>query len=263
MKKMTFFVLAMVLIGLYSCDDDKPSKSVNVGFYLTDAPALQNYKAVNIDVESIKYSTSGENWIDLPITPLTIDLLKFNNGKDTLLSNILLEANVKIQQIRLVLGSDNTLVLEDGTVVDLGTPSGQTSGLKINVQSVADITSGYKVVIDFDAARSIVAKGNGGYSLKPVIRAYITANTSAVSGNLLPADMVFKVFTVTSAGDTISTLSDPALSNYFQLHGLFSGTYDIKAEDVATEQVVTIKQGQSIIGGTNVSLGTITFPVAQ
>lgn len=260
MKKIVFFILWVSMFVLYSCHDDKSSQTAKVDFYLTDAPAYQTYKAVNIDIESVEYSISGENWRKLLVNPVTVDLLKFNNGKDTLLSNVILDAGVKIEQIRLILGNDNTLTLADGSVVNLGTPSGQTSGLKINVQSVAEVTSGYKVVIDFNAAASIVEKGNGSYSLKPVIRAYITANTSNISGNLTPADLMTRVFTVTSAGDTITTYSDPANNNYFQLHGLFSGTYDIRAEKPETMEVILLKEGVQVIGGTNVNLGTLALP---
>jgi len=75
--------------------------------------------------------------------------------------------------------------------------------LKFNVHSVAELTSGYKTVIDFDAARSIVKQGNGTYSLKPVIRAYIEANTSFISGYIVPANEMMRVFPATSHGNTM------------------------------------------------------------
>ena len=62
----------------------------------------------------------------------------------------------------------------------LTTPSAQHSGLKLNVH--AELTEGitYKILLDFDAARSIVKTGSGAYNLKPVIRT-ITEATSGLS----------------------------------------------------------------------------------
>lgn len=263
MKKQIFFVLMFGLLALSACSDDdngSKDKTASVGFYLTDAPAVKNYAAVNIDIRSISYSLGDESWVDLPVKPSVIELLQFSNGKDSLLSNIELESGVKVTQIRLVLGDNNSLVLGDGTVVPLKVPSGQTSGLKFNVQSVPNLTSGYRVVIDFDAASSIVAKGNGSYSLKPVIRAYIEANTSAISGKLMPENEAVRVFTLDAAGDTISTVSDTLQGNYYKLHGLFSGTYDIQLQDITTGDFMLLKSDISVVGGTNVDLGTLPIP---
>jgi hypothetical protein len=68
-----------------------------------------------------------------------------------------------------------------------------------------------------------------------------------------------RVFTVTSANDTISTLSDTLQNNYFKLHGLFSGTYDLKVEDLSTKDITVIKSGIQIVGGTDVHLGNLSL----
>lgn len=260
MKQCIFIMLISGLFAFASCNKDDSPKQSTVGFYLTDAPAIREYKAVHIDVESVSYSLNNENWIDLPVQPGLIELLQFSNGNDSLLSKITLDAGVKIQQVRLILGDNNTLTLKDGTVVPLKTPSAQSSGLKINVQSTAEVTSSYRVVIDFDAARSIVAKGNGDYSLKPVIRAYIEANTSYIEGNLTPENKITRVFTLDLQGDTISTVSDTLNNNYFRLHGLFGGVYKIEVENLNTGEIRTLKDAVPVTGGTNVNLGTLALP---
>lgn len=262
MKQKLFF-LCLLLIGLYSCSSNDNSSEKNkaqIGFYLTDAPSLEGYKSVNINIKSVECSTDGQNWTTLDVKPCTVDLLHFSNGKDSLLSNVEFDAGTKIQQIRLILGDNNTVVLNNGNIVSLKTPSGQTSGLKLDIQSVAQLTSGYKIMIDFDASRSIVKQGNSGsYLLKPVIRSYITANSSAIDGNILPSNIAMRIFVVTTANDTISTLSDTLQNNYFKLHGLFSGTYDLKAEDLSTKDITVIKSGIQIVGGTDVHLGELSL----
>ena len=267
MKKLFTILpfLGLVTLLFTSCGSDLNDNNANgkaqVGFYLTDAPIVKGYKAVNIDVKSISFSTDSTNWVNLPIGGKVVEITKFANGKDSLLSNIVLDAGVKVTQIRLLLGINNTIVLNDGTVKPLIVPSGYTSGLKLNVQSVPSLTSGYKVLIDFDAARSIVARGNGSYSLKPVIRSYIQANTSFIDGYLSPAKEAVRVFTINTAGDTISTVSDTLKNNYFRVSGLFSANYKIQGQKINTGEIVTIKDNVSVIGGTDIHLSTAEQPL--
>jgi len=257
MKTIKLLIISLLSVMLFACDsNDKQT----VGFYLTDAPANEDIIAVNIDVQSIKYSIDDETWIDLPMSPVNVDLLQFSNGKDTLLSNIELESGVKIHQVRFILGSNNTITLTDSTVHPIATPSAQQSGLKLNVQSFSEVTSGYKVVIDFDASRSIIKKGNGEYQLKPVIRAYITANSSSIYGTLIPTNLPTIVFTKTLSGDTISTVSDTLQNNLFVLHGLNSGTYDILVQNISSGRIDTLKSDLSVTGGFNVNLGVNEIP---
>ncbi|MEP6627937.1 MAG: DUF4382 domain-containing protein [Ginsengibacter sp.] len=85
----------------------------------------------------------------------------------------------------MILGDDNQLVFKDGTTADLKTTSAQESGLKLNVH--ADLVAGipYELVMDFDAARSIVKAGiSGQYLLIPVIRTFVKAAGGAIQGIL-------------------------------------------------------------------------------
>ena len=57
-----------------------------------------------------------------------------------------------------------------GTETALTTPSGQQSGLKMNVDIDVAADKVADVVLDFDACKSVVKRGNSGqYNLKPVI----------------------------------------------------------------------------------------------
>lgn len=258
-----FIPFLCLIFLLQACSNNDPacSSTTKVSFYITDAPKSKDVKFLHLDVQSVEYSVSGdEKWVNLDIQPKQIELLQFNNGKDSLLSNVNLNEGEKISQIRLVLGDNSTITLSDGTTQSIKIPSGQTSGFKINVQSNVEVTSGYKVVIDFDAQRSIVAKGNGSYSLKPVIRAYIEANSSFVEGYLTPDKQQTKVFTVNSAGDTISTVSDTLNNNYFRLHGLFSGAYKLEVQNLEDGRIATLQEVVNVVGGTNVSLGSLAIP---
>src|SRR5688572_20109791 len=64
----------------------------------------------------------------------------------------------------------NSVVPTGSGEVALTTPSAQQSGLKLNVDIDVGPNQIADVVLDFDACKSIVRRGNSGhYNLKPVI----------------------------------------------------------------------------------------------
>ena len=165
MKRNFIFPLMLCgLLGFSACNDDtENSGSARMEVRMTDAPG--DYEEVNIDIKSVQIIKEGDTdeseWITLDeIHPGIYNLLDFSNGRDTLLASANLPAGT-ISQIRLVLGDNNTLKLKDGTTVALKTPSGQTSGVKLKIDSelVEDVT--YMLLLDFDAAKSSVPRGKG------------------------------------------------------------------------------------------------------
>ncbi len=178
-----------------------------------------------IDVQDIliNYSSDSSNgWVSLPgVKKGTYDVLKLVNDKDTLLANAELNTG-RIQQIRLVLGTENYVQI-DSQLIKLQTPSAQQSGLKINIHQ--DINEGvlYKLLLDFDASRSIVETGNGKYILKPVIRATMQAQGGTIRGFVLP-DSVRTAVMAIKGTDTVGTYT---LNGGYTLKGLSAGTYSL------------------------------------
>ncbi|MDX2283797.1 MAG: DUF4382 domain-containing protein [Bacteroidia bacterium] len=133
---------------------------------LTDDPAA--YDQVLIDLQQVRVRTAGAGWYDVATYVGIYDLLALQNGLDTLIVQDSLPPG-QIDEIRLILGPDNQVVI-DSAAYPLKTPSAQSSGLKIKLQQTLVQDSLTTVVLDFDAGQSIVAQGNGGFLLKPVIR---------------------------------------------------------------------------------------------
>ena len=79
-------------------------------------------------------------------------------------------------------------------------------------------------IIDFDAQRSIVCKGNGTYNLKPVIRVFTEVLTGSVHGIVSPpeADSIIHLI---RQYDTLSAKSDTV--GNFMFRGLEPDTYNI------------------------------------
>lgn len=223
---LSSLVLALTF-AFYACDKEHEGNGKLV-VRLTDAPG--DFEQVLIDVKEIQIHTNSDSWQTLPLlNPGIYDLLDFTNGFDTLLVDTILPAG-KISQMRLILGNNNS-VFVDGEEFDLATPSAQQSGLKFSIQ--ADIQEGIEchLWIDFDAAKSIVKKGNGSYSLKPVIRTFSEATSGAIKGMISPIESHPVVLAINAANDTISTFPNSE-SGAFLIRGLEAGTYTLVFEPV-------------------------------
>lgn len=236
---------------LISCEDNDTG-TARLELRLTDAPG--DYEEVNVDIQEVKVNvgddTNGDDdsgWQSLAITKGVYDLKKLTNGIDTLLGVVELPPG-KISQIRLVLGNNNTLKI-DGQSYALKTPSGQQSGLKVQVHQELKSGITYKVLLDFDAARSIVDKGNGTYNLKPVIRAVTQAQDGAIQGTVLPLEARPTVYAIIGT-DTTSTSTD-TLSGGFLIRGLEAGSYRVLF-------VPTVGYQSKEISDVNVTIGQVT-----
>lgn len=216
---------AVVMAGVFfSCSKDK---NAVLQVRLTDAPA--DYDKVLIDIRDVQIHASTDEksgkWQSLNVEAGVYNLLDFRNGMDTLLASLELPAG-KVSQMRLILGPNNKVV-KNGTEYVLDAPSAQQSGLKFNIH--ADLTEGvtYRMWIDFDAARSIVRKGNGGYSLKPVIRPFTEATSGAIKGTIAPAGTKAAVMAIAN-GDTLGAI--PAADGKFLIRGVAAGTWKVVVE---------------------------------
>lgn len=224
MKVRYFYFLACIAIvaaALFTaCSDDE--KNARVEVRLTDGPG--NYDAVNIEILAVEVHTEGGGWSSLDINPGIYNLLEFTNGLDTLLGAVEVPAG-RVSQIRLILGENNTIMV-DSVLHDLSTPSSQQSGLKLNVH--ADLTPGltYSFLLDFDVARSIiVAKGNGSYSLKPLIRVVTEATSGGIMGTVSIPESTPAVYAIIDQ-DTLGTTFADSTGGFF-IGGLPAGLYRV------------------------------------
>lgn len=183
MRKISMIVAALSVVSvatLVGCKKDGTnSQGTNVKMMLTDAPG--DFDAVYIDVEAIRVHTDAQGWVTYNSNLGVVNILDYTNGEATLLANVNLEANAHVNQIRLILGSDNSVVV-DGQTFALSTPSAMQSGLKINLDHTFAGGGDFTWTLDFDAAQSIVTTGSGTYQLKPVVR-LIVDNETAIALN--------------------------------------------------------------------------------
>ncbi|WP_162428106.1 DUF4382 domain-containing protein [Pontibacter pudoricolor] len=256
------FLLGALTFGFSSCDSDTDSEGSGTSqlqVRMTDAPG--DYEEVNIEIESVQVhrenTDSEEGWVTLDeINPGIYNLLDFANGRDTLLASAELPAG-NISQIRLVLGDENTVKLKSGEVIDLKTPSGQTSGVKLSVNAKLESDVTYVMLLDFDAAKSVVAKGNGGYNLKPVIRVISQAVAGGIKGMVTPAEYKPGIYVISSANDTLGGFAND--EGNFLIKGVPAGTYSVKffTEGAVHDTTITnVVVSQNAIK----DLGTVELP---
>lgn len=217
------FIL-MLAVGMVACNKSNDNGRIIVR--LTDSPG--DYETVNIDLVGVQIHRNLGNqesgWIDLDVNAGVYDLLTLTDGVETVIADSYLPAG-EISQLRLVLGDNNSVVV-DGEEFPLVSPSGLQTGLKllINETLLEGIT--YSVLLDFDAAKSIVITGNQKYVLKPVIRTVTEARDGAVEGTVLPAELNVAIYAM-QGEDTLGTTYAAENMAEWLLGGLEPGSYNI------------------------------------
>ena len=265
---------AFLLAALAGCGGGGGSSGADTGTLrvaLTDAPAC-GYDAVNVTIQKVrvhKSSTASDTdagWSEIVLSPAKrVDLLGLQNGVLAELGQTPLPTG-KYTQLRLVLGTNdgttplaNSVVPSGGSETALTTPSGQQTGLKMNIDMDVGANQMIDLVLDFDACKSVVRAGaSGQYLLKPVV-SVIPRFISGVSGF---------VGTTIANGNTLITLQQagivvkataPDSSGAFLLQPVAPGTYDvvITAPGQATEVITDVV----VSADTVTPLGTAAAPL--
>ncbi|MBT8393975.1 MAG: DUF4382 domain-containing protein [Flavobacteriaceae bacterium] len=221
--------MSLILIGCDSSEETSLTTGTStLSVKLMDEPG--DYDNVFIEVLDVKVKVNDSNddengWQSLEtINTGVYDLLELTGGINVLLVDDYEIPSGVLNQIRLILGENNTIVI-DGEEFPLRTPSAQQSGLKLIVNETLESNYSYTFLLDFDVDESIVMAGNSGnINLKPVIRATVETSTGAISGSITPIDVQTEV-SVSNGSETISSFTNE--NGNFILVGLTQGTYSV------------------------------------
>lgn len=241
---------------------------------LTDAPAC-GFDEVVITVERIRVHQSSDasdkdgGWTDIAVTPARkVDLLSLQNGLLVDLGQASLPAG-QYTQTRLVLSPNgsgtpaNYVVPTNGSMKPIDTPSAQQSGLKLIHEFMIEAGKTTGLVLDFDACKSIVRRGNGSFGLKPVIRVmpmtltaiagYVQTGLTDVTVSAQKNGVVMKATQSNTSGQFILAPLDPAKGPY---DVVFTGpgrtTAVVAGVQVEAEKTTTL----------NSSVSPVTMPVS-
>ncbi len=271
--KSLISIAVVIAIGV-SCSDgilnSTEEGTARMNVHLTDAPG--DYQEVNVNITGMRIrhspdadtsasdSTDEEGeWIDLPVEPLTLNLLELQNGVDSLLASAELDPGF-YNELRLILGDNNT-VMVDSSLHDLKVPGGQQSGYKIKFETELNEGDEIDVVVDFDAARSVHRAGNSGmYILKPVLKAFVEngggEDTGSVSGTIEPVEADPDVFAIMDE-DTSSTRPDS--TGEFLIRGLEEGLYRLWIDPSSDQYSDTTLTDIMVEEDEETDVGTITL----
>jgi hypothetical protein len=224
---------------------------------MTDSPAAYSAVVINIDSVTVHISTqdSLSGWYTISTVPASYDLLQLANGADTVIAGAAIPSGT-YSQIRLHIGIGSYVVVDSGQF-PLTIPSGQESGLKLNVHATLVPNTTYTLLLDFDAERSITVTGGGEYILQPVIRV-VTSGTSTgnISGSIepvVPGTAIWGLNEVDTVATHASSLGE------FRLAYLPPGVYTVSITPGDPAYRDTTLPNIAVTAGQTTSLGTIVL----
>ena len=286
-------VMVISLVVIMSCNKENSNSSAvipaghqKVSVTLNDGPVANlssvivdiRYVEVKVDTGSVRHDDDyydddheGDDdhhgdeehhhgdrfgvWDTVGVTPGLYDLVKLQNGIDTLIATGITQAG-KITMIRVTLGNDNSISTDSTHHYPLPICN-KSPYVYANIRSVSLDSIGnnqFIVHLDFNIARSI-RYDDGEYCLKPYIRPYANQNSGSIEGIVLPA-AAHAYVEVLNSSDTALAL--PGDEGEFKIRGLAPGIYTVSFKSVASYHDTTLTN-ISVLLGQKTKLPTIVL----
>lgn len=255
---LIYTLLVCSLLFVTSCSDDSSNLDGmgRLRVQMVDAPfpfdqvAEANVTVFKIDarlkdgMEESEEDDSLEEDSDKMTSPfvllmeeeIPLNLLDLVNGTTATMAELDIPAGT-YDLVRVHLKGVN-VVLKDGTEYDLKVPSGVQTGIKVFIKPGLTVVGGLSadLLLDFDASRSFVAKGNTkvaggitGFNFKPVIKATNMSTAGTLMGNVstvveeAPLALEGSLVEVFNETDTLSTFTD--IDGNYMIMGIPAGSY--------------------------------------
>jgi Domain of unknown function (DUF4382) len=241
-------IIMVSLLLFISCRKEKTSTGVipegqqRVKIRLSDNPV--NYDAVFVDIQQVVVQIIPDScrgrgddnhndcydddeyrcsvWDTLDIRPGVYNLLDLSNGTDTLLATGL-TLQGRINKIKLVLGSSNSVVIDSVSYPLTLWNNNHTITIQVKGHDIEEITPGdLQLWLDFDAGGSIVKVSNNHFVLKPRLKIFVPAQTASIRGRVLPEN-ARAVVSAIADGDTLIAIPEHH-DGKFKIRGLHGNT---------------------------------------
>lgn len=291
MKQLRNLASALILVLLFvfvytSCRKESsgsnaiPQGQQRISIRLSDNPV--SFDAVNVDIQSVivqvipdsclnRYHDDDDHdgnddhdhdraprcavWDTLSINPGVYNLLNLSNGTDTILANGL-TVQGKITKIRLVLGDNNSVVIDSVSYPLTLWNNDHTVTLALRGEDVDQISANdLQFWLDFDAARSIVRVHDNHFVLKAFLRVWLPAHGGTIKGFVVP-DSAHSVVAAVFNGDTLVAFPRHH-DGFFKIRGITSNSADVFINATANNFQDTTITGVQLQAGHETDLGTI------
>lgn len=286
-KLISALILVFVFVIIYtSCRKESgssasiPQGQQRVSIRLSDNPV--DFDAVNVDIQSVivqvipdsclnRYHDDMDHdgnddhdhnrpsrcsvWDTLSINPGVYNLLNLANGTDTILANGLTVSG-KITKIRLVLGDNNSVVIDSVSYPLTLWNNDHEVTLALRGEDVDQISANdLQFWLDFDAAHSIVRIRDNQFVLRPFLRVWLPAHAATVKGYVLP-DSAQSVVAAVFNGDTLVAFPRHH-DGFFKIRGITNTSTDVFINATANNYQDTTITGVQLQIGKETDLGTI------
>lgn len=286
LRPLAIILILAIALGTSRCkkylssDQSKvPPGHTGVRLMLTDDPSLVldhlflDIQKVEIKVEDSaerdnerehqgesddndRHGGSGGGWMALDIHPGIYDILAFRNGLDTLLANGSFQTGLAFKKIRIMLGSNNSVVL-DGTTFPLPVQAEdrwiviKTEDFEIDPLGSSD----FEIWLDLDAGRSVRRHGHD-FEFKPEIRLFSKDKGGSIEGHVLPAAAAPIVIAING---TDSLTAKPDAEGEFKIRGLDAGSWTLWIHATANGYQDSTLTQVRVTGNEDTNVGTIAL----
>ncbi|OGC77148.1 MAG: hypothetical protein A2Z27_00455 [candidate division Zixibacteria bacterium RBG_16_50_21] len=244
-------LLLLSIFALFIACSPTSNEPGRIRIFAMDAPPPAGIEHIYLTITEVNLHRSGTGWMTVATPESTFDFLQLVNGVTAVLIDTLFQPG-NYTQLRLVVEDTNQIVIS-GQTYDLTVPSGEETGVKLNLDFILEPGQLVEFYVDFDASKS-VELADGKYLLHPTYRAFSTVTSGSVAGMVSDtsgAGIPGALVQAASTTDTVGTLTDSSGGYKLILPG---GVYDISANAAGfsiadtTYQNVTIQPGEQLNG---------------
>lgn len=169
LRSLRFLFLLLLLPFIVNCGWGNGSNLAQLKIMFHDTKVGgSSISRIDMTVVETQIIDVNDNKTVISTEPHSFNLLDLAKNNPVVLADTTVAPGV-YRQIRLILDSNTTITLTDGTKYPLSVPSGEQTGIKIN--GIFSIPDGklYNLDIDLNPDQSVIYTPGQGYMLKPVI----------------------------------------------------------------------------------------------